>query len=238
MKVKFKLVVGIIYLAIISIGIYFLFSAVDIQDLMSYEFIRLNKDIILKYKNENFLFLTATFFIFSIVWVLLLGFVMPLLIFSGFVFGKLWGILIILTATTIGSVLLYMLVGFFFRETIKNKLAPKFSKLQKFFIKNDMLYFTIFRFMGGGGVPYAIQNILPILFNMSVKNYAIATFIGSMPSMFVTVALGSGIENVIDQNASLSITTVLFSPEIYIPIIAFFIILIIALLIKKYYFKQ
>ena len=238
MKVKFKLVVGIIYLAIISIGIYFLFSAVDIQDLMSYEFIRLNKDIILKYKNENFLFLTATFFIFSIIWVLLLGFVMPLLIFSGFVFGKLWGILIIITATTIGSVLLYMLAGFFFREPIKNKLAPKFSKLQKFFIKNDMLYFTCFRFMGGGGVPYAIQNILPILFNMSVKNYAIATFIGSMPSMFVTVALGSGIENVIDQNTSLSIITVLFSPEIYIPIIAFFIILIIALLIKKYYFKQ
>ena len=238
MKVNFKLVVGIIYLAIISIGIYFLFSAVDIQDLMSYEFIKLNKDVILKYKNENFLFLTATFFIFSIVWVLLLGFVMPLLIFSGFVFGKLWGILIILTATTIGSVLLYMLVGFFFRETIKNKLAPKFSKLQEFFIKNDMLYFTCFRFMEGGGMPYAIQNILPILFNMSVKNYAIATFIGSMPSMFVTVALGSGIENVIDQNASLSITTVLFSPEIYIPIVAFFIILIIALLIKKYYFKQ
>ena len=83
-----------------------------------------------------------------------------------------------------------------------------------------------------------MQNVLPILFDMSVKNYVIATFIGSLPSMFVTVALGSGIENVIDQNASLNIFTVLFSPEIYIPIIGFFIILIIALLIKKYYFKQ
>ena len=238
MKVNFKLVVGIIYLTIISIGIYFLFSAVDIQDLMSYEFIRLNKDVILKYKNENFLFLTATFFIFSIIWVLLLGFVMPLLIFSGFVFGKLWGILIILTATTIGSVLLYMLVGFFFRETIKNKLAPKFSKLQKFFIKNDMLYFTIFRFMEGGGVPYAIQNILPILFNMSVKNYVIATFIGSLPSMFVTVALGSGIESVIDQNSEFNFVAVLMSQEIYIPIIAFFIIFILGLAIKKLYFKE
>jgi len=237
MKVNFKLVVGIIYITIISIGLYFLFSAVDIQDLMSYEFIRQNKDIILKYKNENLLFLSAAFFIFSIVWVLLLGFVMPLLIFSGFVFGKLWGILIILTATTIGSILLYMLVGFFFRETIKNKLAPKFSKLQEFFSKNDILYFTCFRFMGGGGVPYAIQNILPILFNMSVKNYAIATFVGSMPSMFVTVALGSGIENVIDQNASIDIFTVFLSPEIYLPIIGFFIILIVALVIKKYYFK-
>jgi uncharacterized membrane protein YdjX (TVP38/TMEM64 family) len=233
-----KLIVGAVYLSIISIGLYYLFSAIDIKDLMSYEFIRQNKDIILKYKNENFLFLTSIFFIFSIVWVLLLGFAMPLLIFSGFVFGKWWGITIVLTSTTIGATLLYLLVGFFFRETIKNKLAPKFSKLKEFFNKNDVLYFTSFRFIGGGGAPYAVQNVLPILFDMSVKNYVIATFIGSLPSMFVTVALGSGIENVIDQNASLNIFTVLFSPEIYIPIIGFFIILIIALLIKKYYFKQ
>ena len=232
-----KLVIGITYLAIILIGLYFLFSIVDIKDLMSYEFIRSNKDIILKYKNENFLFLTVIFFIFSVVWVLLLGIAMPLLIFSGFVFGKWWGILIVLTSTTIGATLLYLLVGFFFRETIEQKLAPKFSKLKEFFIRNDILYFMSYRFIGGGGTPYPIQNVLPILFNMSVKNYVIATFVGSMPSMFVTVSLGSGIENVIDQNATLSIVTVLLSPEIYIPIIAFFIILIVAFLIKKLYFK-
>ncbi len=237
-SLNLKLIFGAIYLLIISTGLYFLFSAIDIKDLMSYEFIRENKDIILKYKNENFLLLTIIFFIFSIVWVLLLGFAMPLLIFSGFVFGKWWGIVIVLTATTMGATLLYLLVGFFFREAIKNKLATKFSKLKEFFVKNDILYFTSFRFIGGGGAPYAIQNVLPILFDMSVKNYVIATFIGCMPSMFVTVSLGSGIENVIDQNASLDIFTVLLSPEIYLPIIGFFILLIVAVLIKKYYFKE
>ena len=40
-----------------------------------------------------------------------------------------------------------------------------------------------------------------------------------------------------DKNVQLSISTVLFSPEIYIPIIAFFIILIIAFLMKRIYFK-
>ena len=232
-----KLILGATYLAIISIGLYFLFSFIDIKDLTSYEFIRLNKDIILKYKIENFLFLTIIFFIFCIIWVALMGIVMPLLLFSGFVFGKWWGILIVLTSTTIGATLLYILVGFFFRETIKEKLATKFSKLREFFIKNDILYFTSFRFVGGGGTPYPIQNILPILFDMPVKNYTIATFIGSMPSMFVTVALGSGIEKVIDQNTELDVLTVLLSPEIYIPIIGFFVILLIAFLIKKLYFK-
>ncbi len=237
-SLKFKLILGITYLAILSIGLYFLFTAIDIKDLMSYEFIRSNKDIILEYKSENFLFLSVVFFIFSIIWVLLLGFAVPLLVFSGFVFGKWWGILIVLTATTIGAAFLYMLVGFFFRDSVKEKLAPKFSKLKEFFIKNDILYFTSFRFVGGGGAPYAVQNVLPILFDMPLKNYIIATFIGSMPSMFVTVALGSGIEKVIDDNVELSIYTILFSPEIYIPIIAFFTILIIAFIIKKFYLKQ
>jgi len=236
-SLNLKIIIGIIYLAIISICLYFLFSIVDIKDLMSYEFIKSNKDVILKYKNDNFLFLTVIFFIFSVVWVLFLGFAMPLLIFSGFVFGKWWGILIALVSTTIGATLLYILVGFFFREMIEKKLAPKFSKLRRFFIKNDIIYFMSYRFVGGGGIPYTIQNILPILFNMSVKNYVIATFVGSMPTMFVTVALGSGIESIIDKNESLSIFRVINSPEIYLPIIGFFIILVIAFLIKKFYFK-
>ena len=237
-SLNLKLLLGITYLFIISIALFFLFSVVDIKDLMSYEFIKSNKDVILKYKNENFLFLSIVFFIFSIIWVLLLGFVMPLLLFSGFIFGKWWGSLIIVTSTTIGSTLLYIMVGFFFKELIKHKLENRFSKLKEHFIKNDIIYFMSFRFIGGGGAPYAVQNVLPIIFNMKVKNYFIATLLGSMPSMFVTVALGSGIQSIIDKNAELSITKVLFSPEIYTPIIIFFIILILAFGIKKIYFKE
>ena len=237
-SLKLKLSLGAVYLIIISIGLYLLFSAIDIQDLMSYEFIRSNKDVILKYRNDNYLYLTFIFYIFCIVWVLLLGFATPLLIFAGFVFGKWWGILMVVTSTTIGAALLYWLVGFFFRDIVEEKLAPKFSKLREFFNKNDVIYFMIFRIAGGFGTPYAIQNILPVLFNMSLKNYIIATFVGSMPSMFVTVALGSGIENIIDKNEKLSILNVIGSQEIYLPIIGFFVILIIDFIIKKNYFKS
>ena len=95
-----------------------------------------------------------------------------------------------------------------------------------------------FRFMGGGGTPFPIQNVLPVLFNMSAKNYIIATFIGIIPATFVTVALGSGIEKIIDKNAELSFLPVVQSPEIYFPIIGFFILLLIGFIIKKNYFKE
>jgi uncharacterized membrane protein YdjX (TVP38/TMEM64 family) len=235
---NFKWVIGSIYLLLLLAGITFLLTNYNIADFFSYEFIRLNKKTILEYKSENFLVLTSLFFIFSIVWVLLLGFAMPLLIFSGFVFGKWWGITIVLTSTTIGATLLYILVGLFFRDVIEKKFSPKFSKLKKFFNKNELAYFMFFRFAGGGGTPYAVQNTLPILFNMSIKNYIVATFLGSMPSMFVTVSIGSGIENIIDQNEKLSIFNVMFSPEIYIPIVCFFILLLIGTVIKKIYFKE
>ena len=235
-SLNFKFILGIIYLVIFSIGMYFLFSVIDIKDLTNYEFIKANKEIIFKYKNENFLFLTIIFFIFSILWILFLGPVFPLLVLSGFVFGKWWGTLIVVTSIAIGATLLYMLANFFFQDVIKQKLVPKFYKLKEFFIKNDILYFMIFRFLGV--TPFAVQNVLPILFDMPVKNYFIATFVGCMPSMFISVALGSGIEEIIDQNEELSILTVLSSPEIYIPIIAFIIILFIAFVIRKFYFKQ
>ena len=47
-SINIKLVLGTIYVFAISIGLYFLFSVVDLKDLTSYEFIRENIDIILK----------------------------------------------------------------------------------------------------------------------------------------------------------------------------------------------
>ena len=235
---KLKLTIATVYLSLIFIGLYFLFSVIDFKDLTSYDFIRSNKNIILEYREENFLFLTITFFIFCIVWVLLLGFAMPLLIFAGFVFGKWWGIFIVILATSIGATFLYILVGVFFRKFVEEKLAPKFSKLREFFNKNDILYFMFFRFIGGGGVPYAVQNVIPVLFNMTTRNYFIATVVGSLPSMFITVAIGSGIEKVIDENVQLNAMKVITSPDIYMPLIGFFIILISAFILKKVFFKN
>ena len=235
---KLKLTIAAVYLSLLSIGLYFLFSAIDLKDLTSYEFIRSNKDTILQYKEENFLFLTIVFFIFCVAWVLFLGFAMPLLVFGGFVFGKWWGISIVLISTSIGATLLYVLAGAFFKDFIEEKLAPKFSKLREVFNKNDILYFMFFRFVGGGGTPFAIQNVLPILFNMPIKNYFIATAVGSLPSMFVTVAIGSGIENVIDQNTELTFMKVASSPEIYLPIAGFLIIVTLAFILNKIFFKK
>jgi len=240
MKLKsanFKIYLGGVYLIVFFMAIYFLFSTFDLKDLTSYEFIKDNRETIIKYKDNNIFFLTAIFFIMTVSLNLLLcPMLIPTLII-GFIFGKWLGTLILIFGNTLGGFLLYSLAKTFFSDLIKKKFKTKFSKFIDFFNRNETIYFMSFRFIGGGGTPFPIQNVLPVLFNMSAKNYIIATLLGIVPTTFVTVALGSGIEKIIEQNAELSFLPVVQSPEIYLPIIGFFIILIIAFIIKKLYFK-
>ena len=235
---NFKIYLGGVYLIVLLIAVYFLFSTFDLKDLTSYEIIKENREMILKYKDNNIFFLTIIFFIITIFLNLLLcPMLIPTLVI-GFIFGKWLGTLILIFGNTLGGFLLYRLAKTFFSDLIEKKFKTKFSKFIGFFNKNETIYFMCFRFIGGGGTPFPIQNVLPVLFNMSAKNYVIATLLGIIPTTFVTVALGSGIEKIIDQNAELSFLPVIQSPEIYLPIIGFFIILVVALFIKKLYFKE
>ena len=235
---NFKIYLGATYLAVLLLAIYFFWSNFDLSDLTSYELIRENRDAILEYKKGNIFFLIVVFFIFTILLNLLLTPMLIPTLIIGFIFGKWLGTAILLFGNTFGGVLLYLLAKTFFSELIREKFATKFFKFVEFFNKNETMYFMLFRLIGGGGTPFPIQNVLPVLFNMSVKNYILATFLGTIPATFVTTALGSGIENVIDQNAELDFFSVFISPEIYLPILGFVLILASTFVVKKIFFKK
>ena len=235
---NFKIYLGSVYLIVLFTAIYFFWSNFDLKDLTSYEIIKENRETILEYKDNNIFFLTIIFFIITIFLNLLLTPMLIPTLIIGFIFGKWLGTLILIFGNTLGGFLLYRLAKTFFSDLIEKKFRTKFSKFIDFFNRNEMFYFMCFRFMGGGGTPFPIQNILPVLFNMSAKNYILATLLGIIPTTFVTVALGSGFEQIVDQNEQLSFLSVIQSQEIYLPIIGFFIILITAYFVKKFYFKQ
>ena len=234
---NFKIYLGALYLTVLFIAIYFFWSNFDLKDLTSYELIKENRETIIQYRDSNILFLITIFFVITIFLNLLLcPMLLPTLII-GFIFDKWLGTLILIFGNTLGGFLLYHLAKTFFSDLIEKKFKTRFAKFINFFNKNDTLYFMCFRLIGGGGTPFPIQNVLPVLFNMRSKNYIIATFLGILPTTFVTVALGSGIEKIIDQNAELSFLPIIQSPEIYLPILGFFIILLVGYVVKKFYFK-
>ena len=238
MKVNHKLILGIIYLASLTVLLFIVFSYLDFKDLKDYTFIKDNSEILFKFKNQNIIVFTFFFFIFSIFWIFLLGFGSPICIVCGFLFGQWFGTIISIISLTLGSTFLYMFANYYFHDLIVKHLENKITKYKNLFTKNEFLYFMIFRFTGGGGIPFGIQNILPTIFNMKVSNYFYSTLLGLLPSVFIFNFIGFGIERFIDENDSLNLFSLISQPNIYIPVLSFVSILIISLTVRKKIFKK
>ena len=233
---KFKIYLGILYVLLISTFLYFFFSKFTLQELSSYEFIKNNVDYFSNLKDKNYYTLLLTFFLFVVFWVLLLGFGSPVALASGFIFGKWIGTIIIATSLSVGSLLLYLIANFFFRDLVQQKLGNKMVFLKDLFKKNEFLYFLIYRFIGG--LPFFIHNTLPVIFNIRIINYFFGTLLGMIPQLFIMVSIGSGLEKIIKTNNSPpSFFEIIASKDIYLPLIAFMAIVVISIFLKKKFYK-
>ena len=227
-----KIYVGLFYLVLLSFFLIFFFSKFDLKEVTSYNFIQSNRDYFFKLKESNLIIISFIFLSLTIFWVLLLGFGSPVALLGGFIFGKWLGTFLVAIGLTFGATIFYIIANFFFKNLIREKFSSKYQSLESKFKKNEFMFFILYRFIGG--IPFQIANLLPVLFNVSIKNYLIGTFLGILPALFVMVSLGSGIENIINQNElAPSMLDMLSSSEIYIPILGFVFLLIIVLFIKK-----
>ena len=234
---KIKLFIGLSYLLIICLFLYFFFSKFSLEEITSYDFLRNNRTYFIELKNSNLFLIAISFFIFIIFWTFpLLGFASPIVLIGGFVFGKWIGTILCILGLSIGATCLYLFGNYFLKDLIREKFLNKFQNLEIKFKKSEFIYLLLFRLLGG--IPWQIQCLLPTLFNVKLKNYFFSTLFGIMPSIFIVSSIGSGLEKVIDQNiAAPGINDIIFSPDIYIPISAFFVLIIVTIVLRKLFYK-
>ena len=234
---KIKLFIGLFYIFAIVIFLYFLFTNFSLQEITSYEFIKNNRDYFHELRQSNIFLLGIIFILFSTLWVFAAGFGSPLGLLAGFIFGKWFGLLFAVLGMTLGATLLYLFANYFLKEMIRDKFLNRFKKLEEKFKKSEFIYLLIYRFVGG--IPFQIQNVLPCIFNVKVSNFFWSTFLGIVPSLFIIISIGSGLEEIIDQNLEApSAIDLLTSPSIYIPMIAFFTLLGITIFFRKIFYKN
>ena len=235
---KIKTFIGLSYLILVCLFLYFFFSKFSLQDLTSYDFIKQNRSYFFELKNSNLFLILITFLLLTILWVFpFLGFGSPVALFGGFIFGKWIGTLIVVLGLSVGATFLYMFGNYFLKDFIREKFLNKYQSLEMKFKKSEFIYLLIYRFIGG--IPWQLSCLLPTLFNVKVKNFFFATIIGIIPQIFLAVSIGSGIEKIIDQNSKIpKITDVIFSQDIYIPILAFFGLILFTIFLRKIFYKN
>jgi uncharacterized membrane protein YdjX (TVP38/TMEM64 family) len=234
---KAKITLGLFYLIVVSSFLYFFLSKFTYEELTSYEFIKNNRDYFFGLKQTNLFLISLVFLVFTIIWVVMAGFGLPVALLAGFIFGKWLGTFILIIGMTIGATILYILGNYFFKEVIKEKFLNKFKNLETKFKKSEFTYLLVYRFIGG--IPFALSNVLPCIFNVKIFNFFWATLIGLTPQLFLIVSIGSGLEKVIEQNLEApKIADLVYSPDIYIPIFAFAALIVITIIAKKIFYKN
>ena len=235
---KIKIYIGLFYLLIVSLFLYFFFSKFSLHQLTSYDFIRENRNYFFELRQTNLFLLSIVFIGLTILWVFpFLGFGSPVALLGGFIFGQMIGTLVVVLGLSIGATFLYLFGNYFLKEFIREKFLNRFSNLEIKFKKSEFIYLLIYRFVGG--IPWQLSCLLPTIFNVKVINFFFATLIGIIPQIFLAVLIGSGLEKIIDQNLEApGIMDLIFSKDIYIPILAFFGLVIITIFIRKIFYKK
>jgi uncharacterized membrane protein YdjX (TVP38/TMEM64 family) len=185
------------------------------------------------------LFLLFVFFLlFTILWVFpFLGFGSPIALIGGFIFGKWIGTLVVVLGMSIGATFLYVFGNYFLKDLIKKKFLNKYKNLEYKFKNSEFYYLLIYRLIGG--IPWQISCLLPTMFNVNVRNFFLATLLGIIPQIFLAVSIGSGLEKVIDQNSEIPrIIDMILLPDIYVPLIAFFALVLTTIFLRKIFYKK
>ena len=233
---KIKITLGLFYVLVVSSFLYFFFSQFTLEELTSYEFVKNNRDYFFELKQSNIFLISLIFLISTIIWVIMAGFGLPVALLAGFIFGKWLGLFILVIGMTTGATILYMFGNYFFKETIKEKFLNRFKNLEKKFKESEFFYLLVYRIIGG--IPFVLSNVLPCIFNVKISNFFWATLIGISPQFFLVVSIGSGLEKIIEQNLEAPrIIDLIYSPDIYIPMLAFVILIIITIIAKKIFYK-
>ncbi len=234
---QIKLFIGLFYMLLVGLFLYFFFLNFSLQEITSYDFIKNNRDYFFELRQSNLFLLASLFITFTIIWVFAAGFGTPLAIFAGFIFGKWLGLIFLICGMSIGATCLYIFANFFLKDLVKDKFLIRYQNLEAKFKKSEFTYLLIYRFIGG--IPFVISNILPCIFNVKSSNFFWATLIGMAPQLFLVVSIGNGLEKVIDQNLEApGWRELLLSPDIFIPLIVFVCLIVITIFLRKLFYKK
>jgi len=170
---------------------------------------------------------TTTIFIVAFL-VSIMGPITPICILAGFYFGFYEGLIISIIGETLGAIIVFLYGRYLFKEYFLKLLGERFSKFRIGFNKNAISYLMFIRVVGG--TPFGVQNLLPAILDMKLRDYFIATIFGVVPWAYILVSLGNGLSNIVEAEQFDS--SMLFKAEYITPLIIIAIIVLLPVLYK------
>ncbi|WP_223385487.1 TVP38/TMEM64 family protein [Oricola cellulosilytica] len=194
-----------------------------------------SREMLLDFVSDNYVLSAVGF---ALLYALAVAFSFPaasvLTIFGGFLFGWLIAGALVAIAATAGATTLFLAarsaVGSFLRE----RVGRRTTKLADGFEEDAFSYLLVLRL--APIFPFFVVNIAPALFNVPLRTYVAATFLGILPGTFAYAYLGQGVDSVLvsarQAGTEISVSD-LVTPEITIAFLALATVAAIPTAVKR-----
>ena len=110
---------------------------------------------------------------------------------AGFAWGLVGGSILVSVASTLGAILAFLIGRYFAREWVASKIMknPGFQRIDKAVAVNGFRIVLLTRL--SPVFPFTFQNYAYSFSGVSLRNYALASWIGMIPGTIMYVYLGS-----------------------------------------------
>ena len=222
---------GLCYLVVILtilLIIFFKFTDFKVLDIELIKSIGKQTEYFVK---KNFILSLIIYGFFIFFWVMACGFMSPVILLGGYLFGNVYSTLLITFINAISATIFFFIFKTFYEKIFQKIFKKKFQTLINFLNQDSRYYFLLFRILGGFGTPSPLQNIIPIFIKINFKEYFFITLLGTAPLIFIWSNFGSSLKILTTSN---TLNLSLFSnPEILVSLIGLALLSITPVLAKK-----
>ncbi|ESR24631.1 DUF547 domain-containing protein [Lutibaculum baratangense] len=177
-------------------------------EVLSFQTVRDHRDALLAHVDARPIVAAAIFFtVYASIVALSLPAATVLSLLGGFLFGRWAGTALIVGAATCGAVAIFWIASTSLGESLRRKAGPLYHRVARNLQENAFGYLLFLRLVPL--FPFFLVNIVPAMFGVRTRTFAITTLLGIMPGSFVYANLGGELASISDPADLISAQTLL-----------------------------
>lgn len=203
---------------------------------LSFESLKSHRNLLLEWTSEYVLLSSLMFVaIYTVAVAVSIPGATFLTLAGGFLFGPVFGSILVVISATMGATLLYFAVKTSLGDWLSQKATGWVSRMRDGFQENAFSYLLFLRLVPL--FPFWVINIVPALLGVSAVTFIVATFFGIMPGSVVYVLVGNGLSHIFATNQTPNLS-IIFDPKILYPLLALAALSLLPIVYQKFFKKK
>jgi len=216
--------------AVLIVGLVIAWAS-GVLDLLSFESLRENRDLLQGFVADN---PVSSVLVFMGLYVVSVALSLPigsiLTITGGFLFGAFLATSYVVVSATIGATIVYLAARYAFYDLMRAKAGNAVRRMEEGFAENAFSYLMVLRLIPI--FPFWLVNLVPALLGVKLRSFIFGTMIGIIPGTFVYASIGDGLGALFDQGKTPDLG-IIFEPRILTPIIGLALLALLPVAYKK-----